>query len=206
MTDLSDINMEGVKPLGDSQELPAGQFLVRIEDTDRKQVNKEVFAEDGTKLTPNHYLQIDLKVYGGPNDGQVEFCRLNLWNHNQTAVNMAKSELKSIQEATGVVSTNSQHFHGKWMILEKKPKTKKPDELIRVYTGIPPEQLEALQGIMNNAPPIAPKAGSAPVASASAATPAFLRNVPAAHSAPAPVAAASAASSLPSWAQPKKAG
>lgn len=201
MTDLSDINMEGVKPMGDSQELPAGQFLVRIEDTDRKQVNKEVFAEDGTKLSPNHYLQIDMKVYGGPNDGHVEFARLNLWNHNATAVNIAKSELKSIQEATGVVSTNSEAFHGRWMILEKKPKTKKPDELMRTYIAIKPEEMAALKPIMDSAPPIQPKTVRAPAGAAApvvdqASLPAYLRAAPAAASAP-------AANATPSWAARK---
>jgi hypothetical protein len=196
MADLSDINMEGVKPMGDSQELPAGQFLVRIEETDKKQVNKEVFDEAGNKLTPNHYLQVDLKVYGGPNDGQIEFARLNLWNHNATAVNMAKSERKSIEEAIGVVSTNSAAWHGKWMLLEKKPKTKKPDELIRIYTRIEPEMMESLKSIMDSAPALAAKAESAP-ATAAAPAPAFLqRNVPA--------AASPSKSDLPAWAQPKK--
>lgn len=189
MTDLSDINMEGVKPMSDAQELGAGQYLVRIEDTDKKQVQKEVYDEAGNKLVPNHYLQIDLKVYGGPDDGRTEFVRLNLWNHNVTAVNMAKSELKSIQEATQTVSTNSEHLHGKWMILEKKAGVKDPTKLYKHYSAAPAEIVASFAGT------------AAPIAAKAPAAPAFVRNMPGAAALAA--ATAPAAGALPSWAMKK---
>lgn len=195
MTDLSDINMDGVQPMGEAQELPLGQYLVRIEDTEKKET-KEKFDEQGNKLPPAHYLQIALKVYGGPNEGQVEFVRLNLWNPNPTAVSMAKSELKSIQEATGVASPNSDHYHGKWMILEIKEGIKDPKKHYRKYAAAPQEIVAAFAHV----PPVPAKAPSV-AATTSSNTPkpgAFIAKEAAAAAAP-------AASALPSWAQ-KKAG
>jgi len=188
MTDLSDVNMDGVKPMSDAQELGAGQYLVRIEDTEKKET-KEKFAENGSKLPPNHYLQVSLQVYGGPNEGQIEFSRLTLWNPNETAQRMAKSELKSIQEATGVISTNSDHLHGKWMILEIKAGVKDATKLYKHYHPAAPEIVSQFAHI----PPVPAKAPSA-----AAHQPA--QHQAAAH-APAASTAKPAAGALPSWAK-----
>lgn len=201
MTDLSDINMDGVQPMSTQQELPVGQYLVRVEDTEKK-ATKERFDEAGHALPVNHYLQIAMQVYGGPNEGQIEFARLNLWNPNETAVRMAKAELKSIQEATGVASTNSDHYHGKWMVLEVKAGVKDPSKLYKNYSAAPEPMVAAYAHI----PPVAAKAPSAVAqpAAAPVPAPAFVRNMlGAAAVAAAPAAAAPGA--LPSWAQKKTA-
>lgn len=180
MTDLSDVNMEGVRPMSDIQELPVGQYLVRIEDTEKKET-KERFDEQGNKLAPNHYLQISLKVYGGTNDGQVEFSRLNLWNTNETAVNMAKAELKSIQNATGVASASSIDMHGKWMVLEVKAGIKDPTKLYKHYHKADESFIEPFKdvpavAIKSKAPPFV---ASNPKAASVAASPAGSSDVPA---------------------------
>lgn len=187
MTDLSDINMDGVAPLSTHQELPAGTYLARIEDTEKKET-KEKFDEIGNKMAPNHYLQIALKVYGGPNDGQTEFVRLNLWNTSTTAVAMAKSELKSIQDATGVLSSNSDHFHGKWIVLEIKAGTKDPSKLFKNYSIAP----ESLLAEYASVPPVPAKAITAP-------PPYVASNPQAAAVASAPDKSAA----LPDWAKKK---
>jgi hypothetical protein len=187
MTDLSDVNMEGVKPMSEAQELGVGKYLVRIEDTEKKET-KEKYDDNNQKLPPNHYLQISMKVYGGPSDGHTEFARLNLWNTNQTAVNMAKSELKSIQEATSVVSTNSDHLHGHWLVLEVEAGKKDPTKTYKRYHALTTDEKISIAEIVKNAPPIPPKAPSE-----------------AAKPAAAPLAASSAsapsAGALPSWAK-----
>lgn len=132
-----DINMDGVKPQGEYQELPAGTYLVRIEETEKKPT-KDRFDEHGNPAPSNgknFYLQVSLKVYGGPNDGHVEFDRLNLWNDNSIAVNMAKSQLKSIFLATGVESNDSVMLHGKWMVMEVKEQRNK--QLGKHYSQAP---------------------------------------------------------------------
>lgn len=202
MTDLSDVNMEGVKPMSSAQELGIGQYLVRIEDTNKKET-KEKYDEDGQKLPPNHYLQIDLRVYGGPNDGQVEFVRLNLWNTNPTAVNMAKSERKSIEDAISVISTNSNDWHGKWMILEIVAGSKDPSKLYKNYSAAPQELIAQFAA---NVPPVPAKPASAPAAQPAQATTSApstgLENAP---RPPAAAAPAAAPGGLPAWAQKKTA-
>jgi hypothetical protein len=187
MTDLSDVNMEGVKPMSDAQELPIGTYLVRIEDTEKKPT-KEKFDEAGTKLPPNYFLQFSLQVYGGPNDGQVDFTRLNLWNTNETAVRIAKSELKSIQDAIGIASPNSDHYHGRWMVMEVRPGRKEPEKTTKHYSVVPPGVLVAFKHV----PPVPVKTHQQPAAAtAQAQHPQTATSTPA------------VANALPSWAQKK---
>jgi len=132
-----DFNMDDVKPAGEYAELPAGEYVVRIEGTEKKGT-KDKFYENGTPHEDNgknFYLNIGLKVGSGPNEGHVEFERLNLWNTNAIAVNIAKSTLKSIQDATGVYSKDSDDLHGKFMILRIKPNSK--GQLTKHYEKIP---------------------------------------------------------------------
>lgn len=197
MTDLSDVNMEGVQPLSESQELPVGTYLVRVEDTEKKET-KEKFGDDGQKLPPNFYLQFAMKAYGGDHDGQTEFVRLNLWNTNQQAVNIAKSELKSIQQATGVVSANSDHYHSKWLVMEVKAgrdATKK----FRNYSQAPAELLAQFAHV----PPVPAKAPSA--APAAAQQQADGPRPGSGAQAAAAAASTGAASALPDWAKKKTA-
>lgn len=187
MADISDVNMEGVLPPSDFTELPLGTYLVRVEDSDKKESTKEVFDSEGAKLPPNKYLQFTAKVYGGPNEGDHENINLNLWNTNEMAVNMAKSELKAIQDATQVYSGDSNHYHGKWMIMEKKEYTKKNKEVgtKRIFSAPPAEMLAAFAHV----PPVpakAPQPAAAPAAAAAAS-------------------AAGSPSALPSWAKKKTA-
>ncbi len=206
MTDLSDINMDGVKPSGEPQGLPQGTYLVRIEDTEKK-TTKDKFYEDGKPHEENgrnFYLQMLLKVYGGPNDGHGEFIRLNLWNSNPTAVNMAKSELKAIQEATGVASTNSNDFHNKWMVLEITPGIKDKTKLYNKFSQVPAGLLSTYAHV----PPVPPKDAAAAQAQAMQQQPQQAATVntgtaQAAQPAQAQQGQAAAAGAVPSWAAKK---
>lgn len=215
MTDLSDIDMTGVKPMGDHVDLPIGQYAVRIEDTEKTQT-KDKFNEAGDKLPPGFYLKVEYKVYGGPNDGQVDRTNLNLWNSSEDAVRIAKSELKSIQEATGVhprpdaqqiMRFKSDWLHGAWMLLEVKANTRDPQKTIKRYSPCPAEIIAAFAHV----PPVpakapAPEAAAAPAAAPAAAAPAAAATTgyvaPAAAAVPAS-APAGAAGALPAWAQKK---
>lgn len=185
-----DVDMTGVKPAGEYQELPIGKYLVRVDETEKKGT-KDRFDESGAPSPDNgknFYLQIALSVHGGPNDGHIEFDRLNLWNSNSIAVNMAKAQLKSIFLATGVETSDSTALHGRWMVMEVK--AQRNGQLGKYYEAAPAsmipkeavgytaEQLEAMKK------PSHATAGVAQQASA-----------------PAPAAAADSA--LPSWAQKK---
>lgn len=209
MTDLSDINMEGVQPMGETQELAIGQYLVRIEDSEKKEA-KEKYDGNNEKLPTGHYLQLAQRVYGGPNDGHVEFSRLNLWHYKDTTVRIAKRELKSIQDATnvhpvkgedGVTRFKSEWLHNHWMILEVRPNSQDPKKTVKLYHPAPADIVAEFKHV----PPVQTTTPEAAPA-ASASTPAYLRNV----QPPAPIQAPAAptqpaAGALPSWAA-KKAG
>jgi len=173
-----DFNMDGVKPAGEFTELGEGEYLVRIEGTEKKPT-KDKFYEDGRPHEDNgknFYLQIGLKVGSGPDEGHVEFERLNLWNTNSIAVNIAKSTLKSIQDATGVYSNDSDHFHGKFMMMRIKKNSK--GVLGKHYDKVP-------EGVA-----ITQKDTTTPAGTTSFAEPKVLQ----------PAATPTAATAKPSWA------
>lgn len=181
MVALNDVSMEGVTP-GGGQELPAGNYVLRVENSERKQAKDKMDENTGQPHPDNgknFYLQLDSKVYGGTHNGQVDFERLNLWNTNATAVNIAKSTLKSIFLATGVEASDSKELHGKWLHLEVKADSK--GNLKKHYHKLDPNLIPA------NAPPIAVTV---------AATPAPAQAVAASAAAP-----ATEADSRPLWAR-----
>lgn len=198
--DLSDINMEGVKPQSDYQDLPVGQYAVRIEDNERHQA-KDKFDESGNKLPPSFFLQLDAKVYGGDHEGHVEKIRMNLWNPSTQAVDIAKQELKSIQDATGThprvdpatqkASFNSDWFRGKWMLMDIKPQVKDPSKTTRRYSPATAEMM----AYFANLPPVPAKAPTAAAAPVAAVTP----------GAAAPPPGAPISSATPDWAKKKTA-
>jgi hypothetical protein len=172
-----DFNMEGVKPAGEYTELGEGEYLVRIEGTEKKGT-KDKFYENGTPHEDNgknFYLNIALKVGSGPDEGHIEFERLNLWNTNSVAVNIAKSTMLSIQNAIGVHTNNSDDWHGKFMLMRIKKNSK----------GVLGKHYEKLPDDM---------AVVAKAAEGSLAKPEVLQ------AAKAPVAAPAATGAKPSWA------
>ena len=195
MADLSDVDMTGVKAMSDYVELPAGQYLMRIEDTDRIMSKEKFDKESGQKMPDSYYLMVRAVVYGGEHEYHAEIIRLNLWNTNEDAVRMAKSERKSIEEAIGVVSTNSDDWHGKFMVIEvreyeKRDKTKATK---RIYTPAPADVI----AMFVHLPPVPAKPPSQ-----AATKPAFLGG-PKTTTAPVTAAPAAAGSVLPDWAKPK---
>lgn len=120
MSDLADVNMQGVVPTGDSKELEVGTYLVRIEDAGKKAA-KDKFDANGVPEPgngKNFYVAVDTKVWDGPDLGHEEAIILNLWNVNETAVRIGKAELLAIQNAVGVHTPRSYDLVGKWMLRE----------------------------------------------------------------------------------------
>jgi hypothetical protein len=167
-----DFNMEGVKPAGEYSELGEGEYLVRIEGTEKKG-SKDKFYENGTPHEDNgknFYLNIGLKVGSGPNEGHIEFERLNLWNTNSIAVNIAKSTMLSIQNAIGVHTNNSDDWHGKFMMMRIKKNSK--GALGKSYYAVPAD-MQIVQKDLSPAgttsfaePKVLQPAASAPAAAA----------------------------------------
>lgn len=83
-----------------------------------------IITESETKLTKDgsgQYLQIKLEVQSGEFAGRILFDRLNLWNNNRQAQEIAQRSLSQICHAVGVLQVNdSQELHNKPLIATVK--------------------------------------------------------------------------------------
>lgn len=79
-----------------------------------------IITESETKLTRDgsgQYLQLKLEVQGGEFAGRTLFDRLNLWNNNRQAQEIAQRTLSQICHAVGILQvTDSQELHNKPLI------------------------------------------------------------------------------------------
>lgn len=92
MADLGgQFNADEVEPLGEYQPIPAGDYRVAVVKSEWKP----------TKNGNGRYIEFGFQILEGPSEGRMVFSRLNLENPNQTAVNIARSELSSICHAVG---------------------------------------------------------------------------------------------------------
>lgn len=84
---------------GDFSPIPAGKYLVMAIKSERKE----------TKSGTGNMLEIEWDILDGPCKGRKLFSRLNLENPNETAVRIARAELKAICMATGVMAPKSSY-------------------------------------------------------------------------------------------------
>src|SRR6266540_5716958 len=78
--------------------LPPGDYLVITTECEQKQTK----ANDGSA-----YLNCVDEVLDGASKGRKVFRRLNLWNQNQIAVDIAQRELGAWCKAVGILKPNS---------------------------------------------------------------------------------------------------
>jgi hypothetical protein len=108
MANLSGFDATQVPDQQDFSALPAGQYVVIATASEEKV----------TKAGTGKYLQITFEVMDGTHKGRKLWARLNLWNPNQTAVDIAQRELKGICMAVGVPRPNdSAELHNKPMLI-----------------------------------------------------------------------------------------
>ena len=109
MADLNDVDTTEAKELGDSTPIPPSEYTAYIDASKRKL----------TKASDGEYLSTTWVIHGGEYDGRKIFHNFNLWNKNEVAVNIAKSEWKAVCESTvgkpGV--SNSDDVHHKKCII-----------------------------------------------------------------------------------------
>ena len=82
----------GVQPMDEIEALPAGWYPVAIVE----ETNKQAKSGNG------EYLQLTLQVTAGQYQGRKTWWRMNLWNTNQEAVEIAKRELATLCTAVGL--------------------------------------------------------------------------------------------------------
>lgn len=100
-------NAEHVDPTPRFDPLPAGEYTVIITASELK----------FTKSGDGQYLELTLEVQGGEFAGRKLFDRLNIYNSNRQAVEIAQRQLSQICHAVGVLQVeDSEQLHFKPLV------------------------------------------------------------------------------------------
>ena len=148
------MNMTNVAPSQAFTPLPAGDYQAIITESETK----------ATKDGQGQYLQLKLQIQGGEFAGRVLFDRLNLWNNNQQAQEIAQRALSAICHAVGILQVgDSQELHNRPLIATVKVRPASGNyEANNEIKGYKAAQLSAAPAFMP------PQAQAAPAANAPA--------------------------------------
>ncbi len=153
------VDTTGVQEMGGFEVFPAGLYPAMMVSA----------AKKPTKDGNGGFLECVYQIIDGEFNGKKFTSRLNLWNMNQQAVDIAKRELKSLRLALGLHDQEGRtsEFLNKPLVLNitVKPRKDKPDQAennligIEAYTGAPAQ----VHAPMQQAPAgYAPNPGYAP--------------------------------------------
>lgn len=131
MADLQDLAFDATKeePAGFSA-LPAGKYAACIVDSEKKE----------TKAGTGHYLQLKIQITKGPYKNRTVYDRLNLWNANQQAVQIARGTFSSLCRAVDILSPNdSSELHNKPFLVTLKTREYQGDTQneVKGYATLP---------------------------------------------------------------------
>lgn len=147
MVDLSDVDASDAGEMMSFEVMEPHRARMYIEEADKKP----------TKSGDGSYLGLKIKIEGGVHAGRTLYVNLNLWNKNETAVTIAKSEWKAIQLATvGHANVkNSEEirfkpFEGE-IDVRKNKKSEKMENYIKKYEAIG-AQPTAVKSAVKSAP------------------------------------------------------
>ena len=96
MAYLEGFDASKVDPNEPLQPIPAGTYLVKIKNTERK----------ATKSGNGDLLELSFEVQDGPYRGRTVKTRLNMWNSNPTAKKIAWGDMSAICRAVGIMQPN----------------------------------------------------------------------------------------------------
>jgi len=127
-------NAAEAEEMDDFSPIPADDYVAAIVESEMC----ETAAKTG------HYLKLRFSVLEGPFANRTLFANLNLDNPNQTAVDIARSELKSICTALGkgdAVINDSEELHDqplmiKVVIEDRKDKPGEKSNRIKKYSAV----------------------------------------------------------------------
>lgn len=188
--------------------LPAGWYAMAIKASEKKvsKANEQ-----------NSYLQLDLEInenYHPKLKGRMCWARLNLWNANAQAADIAQRELSAICRSVGVPKvSNSEQLHGRPMSVRVAYRPAKGDfgegnevkgfaPLSDHFTATGAAKAPESAGAAPAAPAPAPAAFGAPVAAPQAPQAASQAPQPAEAAAPGPVVPAAPSGAEPApWAK-----
>ena len=143
---IFNVDTSNVEKMGGYEVYPAGMYNAIMISAAKKPTSKN----DGM------FIECVYQFVDGDYNGKKFTSRLNLWNQNSTAVDIAKRELKSLRAAIGLADTESslQQFINKPLVLNISVKARKDDPTkaennlvsIEPYRGAPSQ-------VANPAPP-----------------------------------------------------
>lgn len=128
MADLGGFDATKVEPASEYKPLPAGDYRCVIVSSIKKP----------TKAGTGYFLELSMEVVDGEHKNRKLTDRLNIWNPNPTAAEIASRTLSSICHATGVMKPNtSEQLHGLPMIVSVAvvPRNDKPDSYTNEIKG-----------------------------------------------------------------------
>lgn len=147
-------NATNISPSQVFTPLPAGDYPAIITESEVKP----------TKDGQGQYLQLKLQIQGGEFSGRTLFDRLNLWNNNQQAQEIAQRTLSAICHAVGILQIgDSQELHNRPLIVTVKVKPAQGNyDASNEIKGYKAAQLSAAPSF------VPPQAQAAPAANAPA--------------------------------------
>lgn len=102
---------------GDFTPIPPGEYVVQIEASDIKDA----------KTHGNRFIELEVVIIEGPEAGRKLTDRLNLWNSNQKAVDIAQRSMNALCVAVGKLAVqDTNELHGIPMLAVVKVDPAKP--------------------------------------------------------------------------------
>lgn len=106
-----EFNAANVAPAGDYSPIPDGTYTAEIIESEK------VSTKDGTGA----FLKMVFRIVAPSHAGRQIIHRLNLWNKNTKAVEIAQQQMSAICHAVGIMQiTDSQQLHGRPMNITVK--------------------------------------------------------------------------------------
>ena len=108
MGNLSGFDASSVEPNQPRTAIPPGEYLAVISGSER------VASKSGN----GDLLKFEFTIQGGAQDGRKVFDRLNLWNKNEQAREIAKRQLSAICRAVNVLKPDdSKTLHDRQLVI-----------------------------------------------------------------------------------------
>ena len=142
MADLSTFKAHEVEPAVGFEPLPAGKYVAAIVESETKT----------TKAGTGQYLELKFQILEGEYKGRHVWARLNLWNPNQLAVDIARGELSAIYHAVGLIQVqDSSELHDLPMLITVKCRKREDGEVTNEIRGYARQETTAAVVSLNGA-------------------------------------------------------
>lgn len=150
---------------GDYTTVPPGEYVVRVEASDKKDAKK----------AGNAFIELTLLILEGPEAGRKLTDRINLWNDNPKAVEIARRSLNAVCAAVGKLTiSDTTELHGTPIIAVVKVEEGKPyqdTQTGETKQGSPQNSIRTYKPLSaRGATPAAPAAPAAPAGQTGAAS------------------------------------